>query len=431
MNRKSSKKSKKYSAIFIIFTTLVFSFSPIFVVQIKAFPVEDFVTEANTGIIVGTSGTTAGNTTVTTVKETAGDSIAWLVANTILERMTASTVNWINSGFEGSPAYVTDPGSYFTNIGDQLAGQYIFSNPDLNFLCGPISAKIRLALTKSYLNEPNFQCTLTDAFGDMEDFMGDFNKGGWDKFFQMTQKQQNNPLGAFLQAESQLNAQIASRQGIAKDELNWGSGFMSQKVCDSRLPDTVVPEEDWGDGTGVPAYTVPGGCAPGHESTQTPGSVIQDQLNKALGAGTDKLKVADEINEIISALLNQLVSQVVGGVGSGLRGLSDPSPTNQTPTTRQLLQNYTNSTTDYFGNTVNPTSLPTTQSQILVRPIDRDCSSVADVILTSIAIVLKDSFENGTAIPPSINQYSSSGMYAGEDISLIIQNMDCPPAGIL
>ena len=404
-----TKLNKKIITVVVVFAVLSTSFSPIFTRKAEAQYIDIWQMP----------------------KEGVLDTIAFLLINKIIERISASTVNWINSGFQGSPAYVTDPGSYFTNIGDQLAGQYIFSNPDLNFLCGPINAKIRLALTKSYLNEPNFQCTLTDAFGDMEDFMGDFNKGGWDKFFQMTQKQQNNPLGAFLQAESQLNAQIASRQGIAKDELNWGSGFMSQKVCDSRLPDTVVPEEDWGDGTGVPAYTVPGGCAPGHESTQTPGSVIQDQLNKALGAGTDKLKVADEINEIISALLNQLVSQVVGGVGSGLRGLSDPSPTNQTPTTRQLLQNYTNSTTDYFGNTVNPTSLPTTQSQILVRPIDRDCSSVADVILTSIAIVLKDSFENGTAIPPSINQYSSSGMYAGEDISLIIQNMDCPPAGIL
>ena len=404
-----TKLNKKIITVVVVFAVLSTSFSPIFTRKAEAQYIDIWQMP----------------------KEGVLDTIAFLLINKIIERISASTVNWINSGFQGSPAYVTDPGSYFTNIGDQLAGQYIFSNPDLNFLCGPINAKIRLALTKSYLNEPNFQCTLTDAFGDMEDFMGDFNKGGWDKFFQMTQKQQNNPLGAFLQAESQLDAQIASRQGIAKDELNWGSGFMSQKVCDSRLPDTVVPEEDWGDGTGVPAYTVPGGCAPGHESTQTPGSVIQDQLNKALGAGTDKLKVADEINEIISALLNQLVSQVVGGVGSGLRGLSDPSPTNQTPTTRQLLQNYTNSTTDYFGNTVNPTSLPTTQSQILVRPIDRDCSSVADVILTSIAIVLKDSFENGTAIPPSINQYSSSGMYAGEDISLIIQNMDCPPAGIL
>src|SRR3989344_5065776 len=245
-----TKLNKKIITVVVVFAVLSTSFSPIFTRKAEAQYIDIWQMP----------------------KEGVLDTIAFLLINKIIERISASTVNWINSGFQGSPAYVTDPGSYFTNIGDQLAGQYIFSNPDLNFLCGPISAKIRLALTKSYLNEPNFQCTLTDAFGDMEDFMGDFNKGGWDKFFQMTQKKQNNPLGAFLQAESQLDAQIASRQGIAKDELNWGSGFMSQKVCDSRLPDTVVPEEDWGDGAGGPAYTVPGGCAPGHESTQTPGS---------------------------------------------------------------------------------------------------------------------------------------------------------------
>src|SRR3990167_2882851 len=398
-----TKLNKKIITVVVVFAVLLTSFSPIFTRKAEAQYIDIWQMP----------------------KEGVLDTIAFLLINKIIERISASTVNWINSGFQGSPAYVTDPGSYFTNIGDQLAGQYIFSNPDLNFLCGPINAKIRLALTKSYLNEPNFQCTLTDAFGDMEDFLGDFNKGGWDKFFQMTQKQQNNPLGAFLQAESQLDAQIASRQGIAKDELNWGQGFMSFKSCDL----TISPDGNLPDGS-LATGLAPGDCVPGHESTQTPGSVINDQLNQVLGSGGDRLEASDEINEIIGALLTQVISNVVGGVGSGLRGLSQSPASGGAPTTRQLLENSLTSTTDYFGNTVNSGTLPNTvqpKPTVNVRPIDRDCSSLTDTTLYSIAQALKTNFENGT---PFTSEYSSTGQYAGEDLSLIIQNMDCPPAGI-
>jgi hypothetical protein len=59
-----------------------------------------------------------------------------------------------------------------------------------------------------------------------------------------------------------------------------------------------------------------------------------------LGLGSDKLAVADELNEIVSALLNKLVSSVIGGIGKGLRGLSNPDPaTGNQVFTEQLSSN--------------------------------------------------------------------------------------------
>jgi hypothetical protein len=52
-----------------------------------------------------------------------------------------------------------------------------------------------------------------------------------------------------------------------------------------------------------------------------PGTVIAASLNKALGAGTDALISADEINEIVSALLGQIAVQALTGA-AGLLGLS-------------------------------------------------------------------------------------------------------------
>jgi hypothetical protein len=46
------------------------------------------------------------------IKETVADGIAWAVAKLVVREMTTSIVNWINSGFKGNPAFVTDLGGF-------------------------------------------------------------------------------------------------------------------------------------------------------------------------------------------------------------------------------------------------------------------------------------------------------------------------------
>lgn len=297
------------------------------------------------------------------VKEYGLDAVAIQIANKVIERMSRATVDWINGGFRGSPAYISNPESYFKNIGDQLAGQFIFSNPDLNFLCSPIRAKIKLALTSTYNRDSDrFQCRLSQVGKNLDNFVADFNNGGWDSFFTVSQTPGENPLGAYLQAEGQLFEKIANKQDLKKQELLQGNGFLSFKQCDqwenivnpgqTQVGDTVggtvsddgIPQDTRPDApqdTEAPTGTKRK-CT--KESTATPGSVISDQLNKTLGLGGDRLAAADEINEIVSALLNQLVGQVVGGIGRGLRGASKPSSTNNSPVfTDSLGRNLTQS----------------------------------------------------------------------------------------
>ena len=80
---------------------------------------------------------------VQSAKEMGLDTVGWMLADRTIKRMTASTVKWINSGFRGSPAYVTDPQAYFLDIGDKVAGEFI-ENSGLDFLCSPIKAKIKI-----------------------------------------------------------------------------------------------------------------------------------------------------------------------------------------------------------------------------------------------------------------------------------------------
>lgn len=305
------------------------------------------------------------------IKDFGLDTLAWSMVNLVIERMAAQTVNWINSGFDGSPGFITDTGGFFRETADGVAGQYIFDNPNLNFLCGPISARIRLSLAQNYIQDNvRWQCTVTDVVGNVENFMNDFSQGGWDGFFELSQRQQNNPVGAYMQAENELFWRIANKQGTMDKELNWGQGIMSFKTCDREPPKVEasggVPNAD-----GSTNYiTTPGECIKGTEKISTPGSVIQSKLNESLGMGTKRLEVADEINEIVSALMNQLTLQVVGGVGKGLRSLSNPGTgSSDTQTFAQRLASSTASTTkDYFGNQQDTRALDTPRPDLNQSP---------------------------------------------------------------
>lgn len=259
------------------------------------------------------------------------DGLAWTVTNRIIERLTASTVQWINSGFKGNPAFITNPEAYFKNMGDNLAGEFIFTQPALNFLCEPFQAKIRLALTESYAPDPNarWQCTLSDVVGNFDGLMQDFSKGGWEGFIELSQRPQNNPLGAYLQAEAEMSRSMAELIGFKQNEISQGSGFLSYKKCARYgvAMKRIVQEA----GT-TREVTDPAPCL--EEETVTPGSVIEKQLNQSLGAGKNRLNVATQINQIVGALISELTEKAL----KGLRDLARPESTGQKSFQEQLNQ---------------------------------------------------------------------------------------------
>ena len=52
-------------------------------------------------------------------KESCLDTIAYTAAKIVLAKITQSTLNWINSGFQGSPTFVQNPGSFFASIANE------------------------------------------------------------------------------------------------------------------------------------------------------------------------------------------------------------------------------------------------------------------------------------------------------------------------
>jgi hypothetical protein len=247
-------------------------------------------------------------------KERVQDSIWSLMAKRAIRMITTSTVNWINNGFQGGPAYVTDLNGFLLDVADDQTSIFI-ERLGLTDLCSPwkLDIRIALAMRQAAPFDREIACTLSDIVANMDDFInGDFSQGGWAGWFELTTKPQNNPYGLYLMTASELDQRIAGTQQRQTQILDWGDGFLSYEEC-----------EDLPEGFGGPPR-----C-----EIVTPGTVIENQLDHVLGTGVRQLELADEFNEVINALMQQLVVQVFTGV-DGLRGVSrsyggNPSYTNR------------------------------------------------------------------------------------------------------
>jgi len=282
------------------------------------------------------------------------DGLATVVAKQIIKSLTASIVQWINSGFKGNPSFVQNSGKFFGGIADSVGGNIIENIAP--FLCSPfrLNLQLALALSMSSSQQQEIGCTLTDVQNNVSNFAkgagggGSGGINGWNDWFQMTQTAQNNPYGAAMIASAQLNIGIETAQGKYQQQLDWGKGFLSYESCpqidgaaqaatDAGQSDmqnaesasaAVGPIQDafqkskMFNQNNEPVYGVSptnNGCV-----TQTPGAVIESQLNNVLPSDLHGLEIAQSIDQIFAALVGQLLSQTLGGIG-GLSGAGKQS----------------------------------------------------------------------------------------------------------
>lgn len=273
------------------------------------------------------------------LKEFVLDGLMNVLVKQMIRQMTQSVVNWINSGFEGSPSFLQNPGAFFLDVADQVTGAFLakYGGP-LTALCSPFSLDIQIALRFKY--HPNvmkrYTCTLNTIIGNAKNASfsingftaGDFKQGGWPAFVSLSTEPQNNIYGAYLQAEAELSWRVASARSQQRDEISQGKGFLSWKTCkDNGSEEAFYAKKDLEKvekGSEEEFYAKQEVAKHQTCTIQTPGSVISSSLEGQLGSGLRQLEIADEINEIVNALVAALITKVLGG--SGLSGVSGSGP---------------------------------------------------------------------------------------------------------
>ncbi|HEX8591210.1 MAG TPA: hypothetical protein VF696_00445, partial [Candidatus Paceibacterota bacterium] len=289
-------------------------------------------TETNPALLAGIA-TMAGASTVSAANETTQtlimqvlNGLAWTVAKTAIQSLTQSMVNWINSGFQGSPAFVTDLKENLGNLADAVAEDFIttldtvvYDNTGFS-VRSPFQDQIAAALreefyrtSSSYGFDARNPYTLgSNCANPTGHSSGDFSCG-YDGWFSMSQNPANNPIGRYMIARNELHRRIDSEAQRRISELTWGRGFLS-----------------WRGNCGPNSKQAAQGTVPLSQNDtstkcriRTPGAIIEESLGITVNSPLRQLEIADSINEIVGALAGQLVTQVLGG--AGLSGVSQPA----------------------------------------------------------------------------------------------------------
>lgn len=212
------------------------------------------------------------------------DAIGFCLVNAIIDYIGQATVEWINNGFKNpdgstSPVFVDDPAAFFTKIADEQTGQFLGEISD-GLLCSPFKLDIGFNIAnranRNFRNEA--KCTFTEVSGNIEDFLSG-KTFSYEDFLSVTQNPANNPYGAEYLATAELNARIVNAQGQEKTLLDWGKGFLSFKDENGKVT--------------------------------SPGAIIEHQVNSRIDNPNQRLLIADEFDEIITALVNQLLKIAV------------------------------------------------------------------------------------------------------------------------
>lgn len=294
-----------------------------------------------------------------TKKERCFDKIARYMAVKMLDKITLATVEWINSGFEGQPLYLSEPDTFFSNIATeeinlvtgtltdpQNITQYPFGRQVMESILG--------SLQQTFYQNAQFSLNQVLAHGTYEEFSLDFSVGGWAGYTALFEPA-NNPFGSYLQTQDHLSRQISGTSISAgfnfQQQLSQSGGFLNQRECvvsGTGQADYIAPNGDMAD------YYVPSGgpipqavyTAAGYDpnsntpqtqqqaaiidgyvlrsqcaqwKTVTPGYVAADQITTALNIPTNEILTVDELNESIGLIFDALLAQLVE---QGLESLS-------------------------------------------------------------------------------------------------------------
>ena len=347
-----------------------------------------FFTKATTYFVtnsIKTAGILTNQTThnVWTVAQSAaikaGEAILRNLARRLIQQITEKTVDWIQSGFKGNPAYVSDPRKFLTNTADAAVGDFIFNDPDLNFLCSPFQIQVRLALGLSFQTfKSRINCTLSGVANNVQNAVrgANLNVNVWDNWIQTTTNEQNTPIGAFLIAQGELGARIGNKQIDLQSQLNQGFGALAYEECTG----TRTPKGISGPGLGQ-TYTYRGSKAYEDQNrdynnyiysdvkceVKTPGAVITNMLgfkatsdqrmNELVGA------LGDGIDTIFAALADSLIKKGLAQLTNGVLGTNNSSENaqynlNLSSLSSQTQTNYNNDVNNINANGVtSPTDI--------------------------------------------------------------------------
>ena len=278
-------KSSITGFIFII----LFSFSTFFIAPQKAsaqIPVTDGAGLVQTTLAAVKGAITAAQTTITATTNTALwtkeyvlDLVAYTAANVAIQTVSAKLQNMI---LGAANSFVKDlKGELQTlendvgnNLGIEInAVNGCFPNLDLSPVPNPV------------WNKPKFQASITCSVENSQKINSYYQPGGfsWAEYRKTAlNPERYNPFGTAIAVQQELNRRTTEAKQNEVEQLAWGRGLRGVK-------DSL---------TGL---------------IKTPAAAVQKQLDNAFSLQLDRMKNADELTEVLVAIVSASVSSALNG----------------------------------------------------------------------------------------------------------------------
>jgi hypothetical protein len=267
-----------------------------------------------------------------------------MVVKMLLQKITVSTVEWINNGFEGKPLFLQNSGKFFGDIAKNEILQFRLEidNPTLypfgrDFLRSQIGIlNNRFAQNARYSANELIQRTTPEYSSTT--FSTTFAQGGWNAWTAMTQVPANNPIGFNIIASNELSLRLegtsSSTAEKAQTALDQSSGFLGDERCAE--PQGITREQhraalikgeremeeyeevvnndsdDGGPDTSIVIKTRPTGKVVGlceRWEYVTPGKLISEAATKVVNYPDNNLLRADDLNSAIASIMDALLNR--------------------------------------------------------------------------------------------------------------------------
>ncbi len=250
------------------------------------------------------------------------DSIMFCIINEIITYITQSTIAWINSGFDGNPVFIQNPGALMQRVASQEANNFIYTaangtqravsagvhqslgavaNQAVG-LTGRLGESVTRGLIGSYQRDSsgNFvpmRPTLSDAQMRNSRYLGNWAAEG-QRFYPGNY----NPVsGAYAPLAYSyipgMNAQIAQQQQMTAMQAEWNSGYYPFTACP---PGQERPAD--------------GSCNPNSTQAIVQGSQVKGESEARNLTKYIRTATANSFDSIITALVNQLVKVAINKI---------------------------------------------------------------------------------------------------------------------
>lgn len=246
------------------------------------------------------------------------DSLAYKVGQCMLTELTNSTVRWIQGGFTGNPRFAVDTTKLFQDISAGVLED--FSNQIKNLQACDFTPNFKYDLANSVqLSAParnKIPAKIACPFGPMNVTASQFYAGTSQVFswalFETALSDNGNQFAVKMITAEEAARRQAEVKATADQKLNWSNGFadiVDTEDCPEMPQEVILAIANGEFSEGAKKSYQQSYC-----KTTTPGKMIEGQLTKSLGINMDKLGFADNMNKIVSALIDQITKQTLAGV---------------------------------------------------------------------------------------------------------------------